>query len=645
MIRLLWSIIFIHIFYLNTFSQDNKLVDSLKIRLKDDISVDKKIAIYNELSWQFSPIDFNQAAKNAKKAIQLSLKTNDKTNLATSYNRLALAYDYAGNLDSALSYYNISYSLRIEGGDVKGAANILNNIGACYHYQSVFDSSLTYYLKALKIREKIQDKKGLSESYNNVGIILRTQKEYKKAKEYYLKSLAIKKSLNNKKGMMYTYSNLAVISRYTGKNEEALIYSKNALELSYELQDSYGIGGELTNIGVTYRKLGQFEKAIENLLEGNKIFRDIGDAQTLAQNLNSLGDAYYSMRLYNKAISSYTESLSLANELNRQELRLVNVHSLSEVYASLNQHQKAWEYLSQYTELNKDVFNQDKSILIADLETKYQSEKKQKEIIELSAKNKLHELQIENDLYRNKIFIAIIVISLLIMVLFLFLYRSKRNLSNTLEEKNRVIEKSLFEKETLLKEIHHRVKNNLQVISSLLSLQSRYIDDKNASKAIEDSKNRVKSMALIHQKLYQEDNLKGVNMNNYIHELTDSLVAAYKNADLTLIIESEDMELDVDTVIPIGLIMNELITNSLKYGVKGSNPELKISFAKKEDQLELIVKDNGDGLQEEIDFSKWKSYGMKLVHSLSRKLKAEVSFTNDNGLEVKVLINKFKLAT
>ena len=170
------------------------------------------------------------------------------------------------------------------------------------------------------------------------------------------------------------------------------------------------------------------------------------------------------------------------------------------------------------------------------------------------------------------------------------------------------------------------------------------MQDENASKAIEDSKNRVKSMALIHQKLYQEDNLKGVNIKVYIDDLVDNLISTYKTKDIAVIVKAESIDIDVDTIIPIGLILNELITNALKYGTNGSASKLGVIFCKKDDSLLLMVNDNGKGLPNDYDLSKSKSYGMKLIHSLSRKLKAEVSFENDNGLKVTILIKKFKLA-
>ena len=139
----------------------------------------------------------------------------------------------------------------------------------------------------------------------------------------------------------------------------------------------------------------------------------------------------------------------------------------------------------------------------------------------------------------------------------------------------------MLEREVLLKEIHHRVKNNLQIISSLLNLQARFIKDKSAVDAVQEGRNRVKSMALIHQKLYQQDNIQGINMPEYIENLSRALLTSYKikGDRITVDRKVDAIYLDIDTAIPLGLIINELLTNSLKYAFpENEKGELKISL-------------------------------------------------------------------
>jgi two-component sensor histidine kinase len=222
----------------------------------------------------------------------------------------------------------------------------------------------------------------------------------------------------------------------------------------------------------------------------------------------------------------------------------------------------------------------------------------------------------------------------------LFLYTRQR-------KKNRVIQKQSADLQVLLKEIHHRVKNNLQVISSLLDLQSLTISDNQASEAVKEGKNRVQSMALIHQNLYSEDNLKGIRARDYIGNLLKSLCDSYNinPGNVKLHAEIDDLKLDVDTMIPLGLILNELVSNSLKYAFRdGSSGELSIILKEMNDQLFLKVKDNGTGFPDGVNTAESKSFGMKMIRAFAQKLKARLDIYNQDGANVEMHITKYNLA-
>lgn len=225
------------------------------------------------------------------------------------------------------------------------------------------------------------------------------------------------------------------------------------------------------------------------------------------------------------------------------------------------------------------------------------------------------------------------------------------------------IKTSLEEKEVLLKEIHHRVKNNMQIISSLLSLQSRYIEDENYLAIFKESQDRVKSMAMIHEGLYKSDNLARINFEEYTHNLITGLFSSY-GVDENIIktkINLDKVLLNVDIAIPLGLILNELISNSLKHAfpqynqnfkntafanpaVKSSSTvnvqftspeeikgEINVSLSQNDDMLKLIVGDNGIGFSENVDFRDTKSLGLQLVNTLVDQLRGEIELEKDNG--------------
>ena len=212
-------------------------------------------------------------------------------------------------------------------------------------------------------------------------------------------------------------------------------------------------------------------------------------------------------------------------------------------------------------------------------------------------------------------------------------------------EHNRAGEKikaSLKEKEILLKEIHHRVKNNLQVISSLLDLQSNYVDEEEALNVLQESQNRVKSMAMIHEMLYQSTDLASINFSNYIQNVVYDLFYVYTTkSNIRPIIDVKQVFLNIETAIPCGLIISELVSNSLKYAFPGNNVgEIFVSCHSYDREFELIISDNGIGFPENLDFENIEtSLGLRLVSMLVNQLEGSIKLDRTNGTKFTI---KFK---
>lgn len=200
----------------------------------------------------------------------------------------------------------------------------------------------------------------------------------------------------------------------------------------------------------------------------------------------------------------------------------------------------------------------------------------------------------------------------------------------------------LQDKEMLMKEIHHRVKNNLMVISSLLSLQSRYIKDEESKEIFKESQNRAQSMALIHERLYRSTDMKSIDFADYIRSLTRDLFNTYSTQEdrIDLKMDVEDVEVDIDNAVPLGLIINEIVTNSLKYAFPDETAgTISISFHKQKDQYLLEVSDDGIGIPEEFEVEKSDSLGMMLINSLTYQIGGELEMERSPGTTFRI---KFK---
>lgn len=202
------------------------------------------------------------------------------------------------------------------------------------------------------------------------------------------------------------------------------------------------------------------------------------------------------------------------------------------------------------------------------------------------------------------------------------------------------LKNSLNEKEMLLKEIHHRVKNNLMVISSLLSLQSRYIKNKEDLELFEKSQSRAKSMALIHERLYQSEDLKRIDFGDYIRKLAVDMFNTYISnpGEIKLEINAENAMIDINTAIPLGLILNELLSNSMKYAFPdGRNGTVTVNFSKKDILFNLTVKDDGIGFPSDVNYKNTDSLGLQLINSLTGQIDGQIILNTSNGTSFTII--------
>lgn len=213
------------------------------------------------------------------------------------------------------------------------------------------------------------------------------------------------------------------------------------------------------------------------------------------------------------------------------------------------------------------------------------------------------------------------------------------------KEAEKQIKKSLEEKEILLREVHHRVKNNMQIISSLLNLQTKNVDNNKIVNLLKESQNRVKTMAIIHEKLYQSKDFTKIDVADYIQSLVSAIFFSYavKGSQITSILDIDDIKFNMETAVPCGLIISEIVSNSLKYAFPdGINGKLKVSMKKYGDKFELIVCDNGIGLPKDLDFKNTESLGLQLVNSLVDQIDGEIKLNKSHGTEFKIIFKEIE---
>lgn len=204
------------------------------------------------------------------------------------------------------------------------------------------------------------------------------------------------------------------------------------------------------------------------------------------------------------------------------------------------------------------------------------------------------------------------------------------------------LKKSLMEKELLLREIHHRVKNNMQIMSSLINMETQYIKDEKTLSTLKDSQNRIRSMSMVHEKLYQSQDLTRINVKDYIHSFLNDLFYSYNipSSLIQLIVDVDDVNLNIETAMPCGLILCELVTNSLKYAFPdGRKGQVKVSFKLNDDRIHMTISDNGIGLPDR-DYLKRDTLGLQLVKSLTGQLDGKLELDLLEGTEFRIIFKE-----
>jgi two-component sensor histidine kinase len=445
-----------------------------------------------------------------------------------------------------------------------------------------------YARTAYETYQSIQDTAGEAISHNVQGIIYRSTAllgkpaYYDSALTMYREALAlISPSGKGKKYTGMLYNNISqVYSEYKKDYPTALHYLQAAVAFNKETNNIVKLSFNYGNIAQVYMEMGDKKSSLE-----------------------------YAYR-----------TLDLAKQINTAN-RLVNAYQqLYESYHHFGISDSALHYYILYDNLRDSISSLTTTRQIAEAQAKYETEKN---------KTLIGDLNNRNSLQNKKIVFLVSGISLLLFFL-LGLYWLLRRVRH----QKQLISEQTGQLEIIMKELHHRVKNNLQVISSLLSLQSYKLQDEEALEAIRLSQQRVQAMSFIHQRLYTGGQSRMVNMQEYLSDLASSLVTAYgfTTRNFNLQIDAAKEWVDVDKAMPMGLIANEIITNALKYAYAGStHPALYIELREEKGSLLFVLKDNGQTWDER----KWKedkgSFGRQLVESLCRQLNATQELAMRDG--------------
>ena len=616
-----------------------------------------------------SNMQYQSAAKIAK--------TNDMDSYyLEAIDAISTSYFLLGQPEKSIPFTRESIRLGRKLRDTSFYSGKLIGLGYSFFQTGVLDSAVIVLQDALQIKRNIGDLAGEHLALNYLGMLHYSIGDYEKAQFYHLQCLnewTEKRDSTKMIGALKHLSNIYIaLNDWDLAEEYALQANQIANELGHHIQEAY-TKSNLARINVERKN---YTKAIDQYLQIISLYRNSGNTAMLIDNLIKTGSVYQHLNQFERAESLINEAVINAEEtedhiskltaylaygelllnrsrfddaldiLHRAENLSVRVgmkpkqlkasQLLSATYAQKKQFEQSLFWSNKYIRLRDTLYQQQQQKSIYEMDTRFQVNKIERENELLQTKDQMNQLQIAMA-KRRQLYLILGIIGLGVLALIAYsYYRSRQRDNRKLKEQARLIKKALTEKETLLREIHHRVKNNLQVVSSLLSIQSYQIKDSKAQEAVREGRNRVKSMSILHQNLYQTD-FTSVNSKTYIRKLSESLFLSYNIAleRISLKTDIESIDLDIDLMIPIGLILNELISNALKHAFAGQNKGLiEVLFALKEDHYLLEVLDNGVGLNEQFELENSKSMGLQLVHDFCKKLNATIKIEKGIGTHI-----------
>ncbi|HAO46303.1 MAG TPA: histidine kinase dimerization/phosphoacceptor domain -containing protein [Ferruginibacter sp.] len=667
-------------------------------RTEDSAAIKQYLVRSKELSEK----NTTAAISWATKALAAAEAINYLPGMAASETELGILYVKTRSYNEALTHLEKAKPALQKLNDEISLGILYKTIGDIYSARSYFRQSFDNYREAAALLRKTGQLKLLNECQDAMGNITLDFGQPRGALGYFKRSLAVKTSLNDEPGIIATNSKLSKIYFSLKQYDSALYFSREVQRLAKEDAEARADGAIDEFVNLSF--LGKLEEAAEAKKQAEKM---IARQSNLANTVRLLAatSGYY-MATKDKAMAEryFDSAASLVEKSRSPELAITGLTLLSEMSSQTEDYKTAFR-MTRLLDKYKDIFrNENIERISAEIRNNADASLKEKEIEYLSLVNKLKEQELSKEELKRMALLRENILkdsSLASQRLLMAALETESNLRNSQlskekelslslsrennlkqqllnderrnknmlwaglalmtllggiiffqfkkqQKKNAIINKQSSELEVLNKEIHHRVKNNLQVISSMLDLQSQSLNDERATALIKEAIQRVQSMAFIHQNLYQGNVVNSVNMNEYIRMLSNHLFQTYniRTDKIRLHTSIEDMNLHTDTAIPLGMILNELISNALKYAFREKDSgDIWVTLKKQNNEMLLEVKDNGIGLKAGFDPDNSGSFGYEIIKAFAQKMKARMNIDGSDGTDVQLIISRFKTIT
>jgi len=655
---------------------------SLKVRLNQEQDR-QKIETYLDISKLPIPRDTTLVYLN--KAIVLAKKIDFDTIYPIQFAQ-SVSYYFKGNLIAAKEKIRLgfdSYRYTKDSTATLGHINML--LGVFNEALNEIDSAKYYYNKTITLLEKEKSNKSIeirSNVYTNYANLYLKSGKYSKAISIYLQADRASQSVGDDSGRITALNNTAGCFKEMKQYDKSLFYYNESLELANKLKDNNNIAAINIGIGQTLLLLNNYKEALpyfelaQGILEKTDfnsllhiVYQNLAEVYLNLKNI-PLANQYIDKALrgvsqvkddFSKASMFYTKSILLLNQnKSKQALDYINKslllakknqynnilkESIEVKIQLIKQSRNHSELPLLYDELlvlKDSILNKVNLKQIADIETKYQTEKKEKENLVLKAANATKALALEKATQRKKLLLYGLSASALLAIAFWRRYQIEHKAKKIISNHKNEIEAQKNIIENLQKDLHHRVKNNLAIIDALVEDIKKEFSDKGFNLKLDDLQNRIKSINEVHEQLYKNKDITNLKLKEYVAKLAQNVQQSFGDNTVTIHNSiSEKINIPVTKSFPIGLIINEFLTNSFKYAFKGkSKGEININLKEQAQNYILELSDDGIGLPKDFDLDAVRSFGMDVMQLLTEQLGGEFSLDGSNGVQIQIQFSK-----
>lgn len=570
---------------------------------------------------------------NAKKSLVLGVNKREAREHLLSSNQLGRVYDRFKQYDKAIETYTNSinqfHDSKLDSVN-STLITIYNNLGIAYGRVGNTKKEIETYLKAAEFAEMINDYKGKNTTLYGIGWLYMGLEQYEKADIYFKKSL--KDSAYNPNQVLTdrVFHGIGINSSRKGNLKEAIYYNKEALRRFRRRDDKLYEFDVLNNMAVVYDRMNKPDSTEYYAKKALSVAEIINHKLAITGAKQTLSGSYLKQKKYSKA-----EKLLLEIAKDTIDEKIISFNSkvdlynkLTNLYEGKGNIEKSFIYLKAFKNGNDSILVKQRDDNIAEVETKYQTAKKEKELLQVKTEKAEQASLLAIESKRKWQLGSGLLAALIGLGIFAYFYHQNKKQKNLVE--------------TLQKELHHRLKNNLSFIDLFINLAKSKFKDKAYKSKLDELQNRINSMFEVHQQLFKKDDVTSVSASNYIDVLVNNVEKSYDKSNITIIKDiHKDETLLADSSFPIGLIVNEFLTNSYKYAFsEKDNGTIQVSLKEKGKVYHLELKDNGKGLPKEFDIDKLDSFGMETMQLLTREYNGTFDLDGTKGVTMTITLPK-----